>query len=211
MKTIYLFSIASHPKARHINPLKITLLKPEIDFTQYDNIIITSQQATKALKQYNAEEYLDKSALCISQKSAAAFRKIGGEVLAIGDGYGDNLTGLIREYPKKKKWLYLRAAKIASDFVVQCREEGYRIDEAVVYKSECSEKLKNIQVSKEAILIFTSPSSIECFLHHNQIEPTHKVIVIGESSAKSLPTSIKPIISKEKSIEACMNLALEII
>ena len=75
---IYLFSISSHPQAIHIDPLTITFLKPEIDFAKYDHLIITSQQAAKALKQYNAEKYVKKAALCISVKSAASFEKIGG-------------------------------------------------------------------------------------------------------------------------------------
>ncbi len=202
---IYLFSISSHPKAIHINPLQIDFFQPDIDFSKYDNIIITSQQASKALSFYKTDDYKEKEAICVSTKSADSYEKIGGSVLEIGSGYGDDLSAIIQKYPKERRWLYLRAKVVASDFVEKCKNKGYSIDEIVVYESRCSEKMANLNIEVNATLIFTSPSSLKCYLQHTMIQKTNKVIVIGKTTAKALPDGIEYTLAKETTIESCID------
>ena len=208
---IYLFSISSHPNAVHVNSLQITFLKPQIDFAAYDYLIITSKQASKALLQYDTKEYINKPALCVSVQSAKSFEAIGGKVLDIGGGYGDNLAAKIKEYPKETKWLYLRAEVVASDFVSLCQNEGYHIDEAVVYSSTCSAEILEVEVEPDATLIFTSPSSLKCFLKTHEFSSKHTIIVIGKTTAKVVPQGLDYHICESTTIQSCMKLAEKII
>jgi len=208
MKKIYLFSISKHPDATSINSLSIKLLKPEIDFSKYDYLIITSKQTTKSLQQYDKNLYIDKKALCVSKQSALSYENIGGKILDIGGGYGDNLVSKIKEFPKTTKWLYLRAKIVASDFVQRCQDNGYSIDEKVVYVSECSQEILEVKIENNATLIFTSPSSVECFLKMHAMPIDAKVIVIGKTTAKALPQNIEHFVAKKTSIESCVELAL---
>jgi uroporphyrinogen-III synthase len=203
---IYLFSISSHPDAISINSLDITFLKPAIDFSKYDYLIITSKQTSKALQQYDKNAYINKPALCISQQSAKSFEALGGKVLALGKGYGDTLVEKVKEYPKETKWLYLRAKIVASDFVAVCNKQGYSIDEAIVYESQCSQDILNVSVEEDAVLIFTSPSSVACFLRNSEIRVSNIVIVIGKTTAKALPKNIEYMISEDKTIDGCFKL-----
>jgi len=207
MRPIYLFSISSHPDAISINSLDITFLQPEIDFSLYDYLIITSKQASKALMQYDVKEFKNIPALCISKESAKSYKELGAEVLATGEGYGDKLVGSIKKYPKEKRWLYLRAKVIASDFVQQCRADGYLIDEAIVYESGCSQAILSCKVKEDAVLIFTSPSSLECFLQTHTLSKRSRVIVIGKTTAKAVPEGIEYYISEKTTIESCIALA----
>jgi uroporphyrinogen-III synthase len=207
MRPIYLFSISSHPDAISINSLDITFFQPEINFSKYDYLIITSKQASKALEQYANKEYLLKPALCVSAQSAKSFENSGGNVLAVGKGYGDNLVEQIKSYHKDKKWLYLRAKVIASDFVSTCKKEGYSIDEKIVYKSDCSSAIKEISVEDDAVLVFTSPSSVKCFLKNHNLLSTHKIIVIGKTTAKAIPPNCSYFLSNDTTIESCMQIA----
>ena len=200
----YLFSTSSHTDATSINSLDITLFKPEIDFSQYDYFIITSKQASKVLKQYSGEVL--KPALCISKASAEAYKNIGGEVLEVGEGYGDRLLDKIKAYPKSKKWLYLRAKVVASDFVGQVQDNGFDITEVIVYESRCSQDIQNIKIENDANLIFTSPSSVECFLKNHKIHSSMNIIVIGRTTAKLLPLNTDYKVSKETTIQACIDL-----
>ena len=209
MKTtqpIYLFSISSHPNAISVNSLDITFFKPDIDFSQYDNLIITSKQASKALTQYDKNSYIHLSALCVSLQSAKSYEALGGEVLDIGGGYGDNLIQKIHSYEKSKKWLYLRAKIVASDFVQRCKEDGYLIDEAIVYESSCSEAIDKVVVEEDAILIFTSPSSVKCFLQRHSFTKKQRLIVIGKTTAKVVPEGVSYEISPETTIESCFKM-----
>jgi len=202
-KPIYLFSISTHKRAININSLSITFFKPKIDFSEYDYLIITSKQVSKGLVEYGLDEY--KKALCVSKQSALAYEKIGGEVLEVGGGYGDNLVDIIKRYPKNTKWLYLRAKVVASDFVSTCRDDGYSIDEVVFYESECSKEILTCSVEDGAVLIFTSPSSVKCFLKNHTIKPTHKVIVIGNTTAKALPDGVEFVVSEKTTIQSCID------
>ncbi len=204
---IYLFSVSSHPDAIHINSLSVTFFKPDIDFKNVDYLILTSKQAVKALKQYPKEDFLDKKALCISKATAAAYEAMGGEVLQTGRGYGDTLADAIASYPKETRWLYLRAEVVASNFAEQLRSQGYSIDEAVVYKSECSQEILQAEVPKEAILIFTSPSSVNCYLQTHSLYSSQKIIVIGKTTKKALPNGMSSILSPNTTIESCIQIA----
>jgi len=206
-KPIYLFSISSHPDAISINSLSVDFLQPVIDFSDYDYLIITSKQASKALSYYDSDIYLKRPALCVSKQSALSYEALGGEVLDIGAGYGDTLEAKIRTFPKTTKWLYLRAKVVASDFVQKCQKDGYNIDEAVVYSSDCSQEIIDVDVKEGSTLIFTSPSSLHCFLKTHHIDKKSRVIVIGKTTAKALPEGIHYSISKETTIQSCMELA----
>lgn len=210
-KKIYLFSTNSHPDTIHINSLDTTFFKPEIDFSDYDYLIITSKQIAKALQQYEQASYIDKPALCVSTQSAKSFEAIGGEVLYTGEGYGDKLSRLIQTYSKEKKWLYLRAKEVASNFVDQAKDAGYKIDEAILYETFCAEAIRKSQPEDDAILIFTSPSSVQCFLKYNSLKITQKIIVIGKTTAKSLPKNLDYRISEETTIESCVKMAKKLL
>lgn len=207
-KPIYLFSISAHPHAISVNSLDIKLLKPHIDFQKYDYLIITSKQASEALQQYDKNEYIHMPAICVSKKSAEAFEKLGGKILACANGYGNDLSTIIKEFAHAKRGLYLRAKVVASDFICTCQKEGYSVDEIVVYESECSKAIRHVEVEDDATLIFTSPSSLHCFLKNHIITPLNKVVVIGNTTALALPEGIKYSISQETSIESCMEIGL---
>lgn len=209
-KKIYLFATSKSKDAINIKSLDVRFLKPDINFSKYNYLIITSKQTVKALEQYDKKYFIDIPALCVSIKTANLYKEFGGKILAVGDGYGDNLAKNINEYPKDTKWLYLRAELIASDFVQKSRDEGYKIDEEILYVSECSKEILDVRVSDDSTLIFTSPSSIGCFLKNNTIHPDAKVIVIGTTTANCLPEGISYIISENTSIESCVELALNI-
>lgn len=201
---IYLFSTSSHPDAISVNSLDITFLKPQIDFSSYDYFILTSKQAVESLKQY--DDLLLKPALCISEQTAKAYEKIGGSILNIGSGYGDTLMEKIQSYSKNTKWIYLRAKIVASKFVEELNKDSYNIKEIITYESKCSKEIECIEVENDATLIFTSPSSVKCFLAHNTISPNSKLIVIGDTTASALPQNLAYTVSNEKTVEACFEL-----
>ncbi len=206
-RQIYLFATSKHPDAISVKSLEVKFLKPSIDFSAYDYLIITSKQTVKALEQYDKKDFINIPALCVSEKTATSYENFGGKILDIGDGYGDNLVKNIKENSKDKKWLYLRAELIASDFVLRCQNDGYDIDEEILYVSQCSQEVLDVKICKNPTLIFTSPSAITCFLKTHTISVEAKVVVLGKTTAKSLPKDIKYFISEKTSIQSCIELA----
>ena len=202
MNKIYLFSATPNPKALHVNTLDFDFFQPKIDFSNYDYLVLTSKKAVDALGFYKKEDYINIPALCISRFTKEYYEKFNGKILDVGDGIGSNLQTIINTYPKEKKWLYLRAKEIAGS--------GLDIDEAIVYESRCSDEILNFKLEdKDVTLIFTSPSSVRCFLKNNSLHVEQKVIVIGSTTAKALPTEINYKIPFKTSIDSCLKLALE--
>ena len=197
---VYLFSATSSPYAIHINSLDFDFFQPTINFSKYDFLILTSKKAIDALLYYKKEDYINIPAFCISEFTKEYYESFGGKVMSVGNGLGSDLIPIINSYSKDKKWLYLRAKEIAGD--------GFKVDEAIVYESRCSDEILNFRLkNEECILIFTSPSSVRCFLKNNSIIPHAKVIVIGKTTAKSLPQNIKYMMPKISSIKECLKLA----
>ncbi len=207
MRSIYLFATTPHKDAISIKSLDMEFLTPNINFGDYDYIIITSKHAITALGAYEKSEYINKPFLCVSPKTASLYEEHGGVVLEAGNGYGDDLVLNIQKYPKTTRWLYLRAELIVSSFVDASRDLGYNIDEAVLYRSFCSKAMEDLRVSDDSTLIFTSPSSIECFLKNNTISPDAKVVVIGTVTAKYLPKGVKYVVSETTTIDSCLEAA----
>lgn len=201
MKKTFLFSATSHSDVTHINSLDFNFFTPKINFSNYDYLVLTSKKAVDALQNYNKKDYINIPALCISKFTSEYYEKFGGKVLRVGGGIGSELQTIIDTYPKEKKWLYLRAKEIAG--------EGLKTDEAIVYESRCSDEILNFRLhdaKEDCSLIFTSPSSIKCFLINNTIPHDAKVIVIGKTTAAHLPKNVEYKIAKNSSIEECIKL-----
>ncbi len=200
-KQIYLFSATPNPNAIHINSLDFNFFQPSINFSKYDFLILTSKKAVDALAFYDKKDYIDIPALCISKFTKEYYESFGGKILDVGGGIGSELKEIIDTYPQKTAWLYLRAKEIATS--------GFNTDEAIVYESRCCDEILNFKLDEKerCVLIFTSPSSIRCFLKNNTISPYAKVIVIGKTTAKLLPKHIKYFTPKNNSIVECIELS----
>ena len=200
MTKIYLFSATPNQNALHVNTLDFDFFQPTINFSKYDYLVLTSKKAVDALQFYKKEDYINIPALCISNFTKEYYQSFGGNILEVGNGIGSDLQQIIDTYPKQKKWLYLRAKEIASD--------ALHVEEAIIYESRCSDEILNFRLEDEdAILIFTSPSSVRCFLKNNSLHVEQKIIVIGTTTAKALPTKINYKISEKTSIKSCLELA----
>ncbi len=188
--------------------LHVKFLKIKIDFDRYDYLIITSKQAVAALEAFNPN-WKNKSVLAISSATANAVIRAGGTLLDVGDGYGDNLGGIICSYPKTTRWLYTRAKEIASDFVSVCIKSGFFVDEKIVYETSCAQAILQADIPGKATLIFTSPSSVRCFLKTHDLARFSHIIVIGQTTARALPLHVKYIVADEPTVESCIKKAKE--
>lgn len=207
-KNIYLFSLTPYAGVNHINTLHVSYFTPQIDFTQYDYLIITSKQVLEALKNYD-ESWKSLAVLAVSKPTAEAVKKAGGKILEFGSGYGDHLAKIINSYNQEKRWLYLRGKEVASDFALTCKQNGYDIDEAILYETSCSDDCYHVSVQEDAALIFTSPSSVECFLKHHDFKHTQNIIVIGTTTARAIPHGISYKIASNPTMQSCIQKAQE--
>ena len=153
---IYLFSKTSHPDVNYIPILSTEFFQPDIDFSNYDAIVLTSKQAVTALEKIS-KQWTDIPVLTIADLTAAMAEKAGASVMSKGNGYGDSLADIIINGYAQKRWLYPRPEVVASDFSQKVRNAGVNLEDAIVYKTSCNAEAGRENIEDDAILIFTSP------------------------------------------------------
>lgn len=209
MRPIYLISQTPYPGVIHVPILSLRFLTPDIDFSAYSGLIFTSKQAIKSLQNY-PDMWKNLPSICVSEATASAARDTGVKDIAVAEGYGESIPDLLVSKQSGGRWLYLRPKEIASEWVETAREKGVEIDEAIMYETLCNNGGELPDIDANGVLIFTSPSSIACFLARRSILPSHAVVVIGKTTQKALPPQIKSTLSEQTNVAACLKKAREI-
>ena len=207
MRPIYLISKTSHKNGYgviHVPILSISFLHPPIDFNSYDGLIITSKEGARALQNYTLE-WQKLNIVCVGEATANEIRRLGGVHITVAAGYGDSIVDVLKN--QERRWLYLRPRSIASSWPQYARDMGNKIDEVVIYETTCNESRQTVEIATDGILIFTSPSSIECFLKKYDFLPTNDVVCIGTTTQKALPQGVSYILSDETSVASCIEKA----
>ena len=209
MRPIYLISKTPYAGVIHIPILTIAFLHPNIDFTEYEGVIVTSKQALLALQEYTFE-WRDLQWICVSEGTAEAARQLGAVQVEVGDGYGVSIPNVLGTKKRYGKWLYLRPKVIASEWVECARSEGFEIDEAILYETTCNEEASHYTIADDAVLVFTSPSSIECFYTSYQILPSHTIVTIGKTTQSAFHSAKEVFVSPQTSVASAVELARKI-
>ena len=106
--------------------------------------------------------------------------------------------------------MYPRAEIIVSTFSKRLKEDGVDIDEAIVYNTTCNLDIELQNIEDDAVLAFTSPSAITCFLKKFTFKDTHKIVVIGSTTQKRLPLHVKSELSEKTTVKSVIDLAKKI-
>jgi uroporphyrinogen-III synthase len=207
LRPIYLISKTPYDGVIHIPILTISFLTPDINFDLYKGIIVTSKQGALALRHYRAN-WDRLNVICVGESTAQEMKKLGVKHLECADGYGANIFNVLRQY--RGKWLYCRPKVIATSWPSHAREEGMLIDEVILYETTCNETMEKIDLAENGVLIFTSPSSIECFLQKYSFRGMRDIVVIGKTTQNALPVGVKSILSETTSVESCVEKAREL-
>ncbi len=202
---IYLFSKTPHSEVIHVPILTVRYLRPDIDFSVYDAIVITSKEAVDALNA-TGTDWKRLPVLCVASKTAEKVRDAGGEILEVGSGYGDDIARIIFEHYPQKRWLYAKPVQTASDFAERLRHDGVKIDDCTVYETQCNSNVK-VTIKDKAVLAFTSPSAVECFLARFSFKAKHRVCVIGKTTLQALPDNLKAQMPHNPSVDELVLLA----
>jgi uroporphyrinogen-III synthase len=186
--------------------LNIKFLDIDIDLSDIDALIFTSKNSAKALE-LSKLSWKQIPAYCISEPTAKYIKSLNSNLAYIGDdGHGNEFAKQLIPLLKGKKVLYIRAKEVVSDLEYILKSNNIDITSLIAYETICS-KLNNIKIGNDSTIIFTSPSSIKCFLSNFTWNESFKAICIGKTTAKHMPKNINFQIPEKTSIEACINLA----
>ena len=208
MKTkIFLLSEKEFEGASNLPCIKIDFLKKSVDLSSYEALIFSSKNGVIAIDNIN-KGWKSLPSYAIGSATANQVKELGGMVAySAKNSYGDSFAGEIKGRLEGKKALFIRPKVVASSLNTILKEAGVLLDELIAYETVCADPKKSQKPPKNSIIIFTSPSTIECFFKSFSWDESYKAVVIGKVTASFMPKEIEFALSPKPSIDECIVLA----
>ena len=210
-KEIYLLSPVIHKGTISLPMIEFSLTASSLDLSTYDLLMFTSKQAVKSANILNPR-WKEIPCLSIGSATTRQIEALGGTVAYQPTSfYGKVLSKEILMRFKDKHIVYLRPKEVSFDSKAFLASEGITLDEKVIYETRCKHYPSSAQPPKNAIIIFTSPSTIHCFLKNFIWDSSYTAVVIGDATKEHLPKDVNVSVSDKPLIEACVTKAREIL
>ena len=209
-KKIYILSDKKVQNAINLPVIEIQYINQTINLQNYDALIFTSKNAIKALDSMG-NSWKDIPSYVIAPQTANILKSLGGNLIFTGkQNHGNEFALEIQNELKGKKVLYVRGKKIISNIIEILNGNGVLCDSLVVYETVCKKYEKEIVLPKNSIIIFSSPSTIDCFFENVKWDESFLAVSIGKTTAKYFPSYVIPHISDTTSLVSCVEKAQEL-
>ncbi len=209
-KNIYILSDTYVEHAKNLPVIQTVPLKKDIDLKKYDAIIFTSKNGVKAIDTMNSD-WKQIDSYTISNKTAKQVKELGGKVAFISnEGHGDEFANELIKLLQGKNVVFLGAKKVVTNLVKILNDNNIKCEHEIVYETQCINYEDKIDIPEKSIIIFSSPSTIKCFLNNVNWKDSFTAISIGKTTAKYFPNNIQPLISETPSLQGCVQKALNL-
>ncbi|MEA3433307.1 MAG: uroporphyrinogen-III synthase [Campylobacterota bacterium] len=210
-KAIYLLSPTPKEGTIALPMIDFTVTAKSIDFSHSDTLIFTSKQAVITAEMIDVS-WKNYPSIAIGAATKKQIEDLGGKVIYHPKSfYGETLSQDIAQFFRDKKLLYLRPKEISFDSKGFLEKEGIELQEQIIYKTSCIQYSAEEKPSKSAIIIFTSPSTIHCFLKNFEWDESYTAVVIGKATKVHLPANAEYVVADTPLISSCIEKANEIV
>ena len=204
---IYLLSPHAKEGCIHLPMISFGIVEKTLTLEGYELLMFTSKQAVISAEKLNPN-WKKIPCLAIGSATAKQIKTLGGSVhYQPRSFYGATLSHDIMSKFKEKKILYLRPKEVSFDSKGFLAKEGIGLDEKIIYETVCKYYSGEKKPEKQAIIIFTSPSTIHCFLKNFEWDESYTAVVIGEATKKHLPANARYEVADTPLIDACIEKA----
>lgn len=208
---IYLLSPLEKEGTKHLPMIAFSIYDVDLEVASYDYLMFTSKQAVVSAESLNPQ-WKTIPTLAIGKATAKQIEKLGGTVAYHPKSfYGASLGQDIIENFSDKKILYIRPKEVSFDSKMFLTKVGITLDEAVIYETHCITYKPSNRPEKGAIIIFTSPSTIHCFLKNFDWDESYIAIVIGEATKEHLLENTRVFVADVPLISSCVSKAKELL
>ena len=206
-RPIYLLSPTPREGTISLPLIRFSIIANSIDFSKSDTLLFTSKQAVVTANNID-QNWIKYPCIAIGPATKKQIESLGGKVIYTPkDFYGESLNRDIAHFFSDKKLLYLRPEEISFDSKGFLEKEGITLEEQIIYKTSCIAYEQEQYPVKNAIIIFTSPSTIYCFLKNFPWDESYTAVVIGKATKVHLPQNVHFVVADEPSIHACIKKA----
>ncbi|NOX16001.1 MAG: uroporphyrinogen-III synthase [Epsilonproteobacteria bacterium] len=211
MSKIYLLNSDKFENIMNLPVIKINFFNKVVNLDLYDAIIFTSKNAIRAINAIN-QEWKNRDIYSIGQGTSKEIKLHNATpIYTAKNSYGDSFAQEISKSLRGKKILFLRAKKVTSNLNTTLKDLGIDLDEIVVYETVCQRYNNHKKPEKDSVIIFTSPSTVNCFFKNFTWDESYKAVVIGKVTAKAMPDDIDIFYAKEQTLKSCVQTANSLI
>lgn len=208
---IYLLSPLTKEGCVHLPMIDFVLLDMTLDLSGCDTLMFTSKQAVKSAEVLNPK-WKDLPCLAIGSATAKEIESLGGKVIYQPKSfYGETLSQDIITMFQDKKILYLRPKEVSFDSKHFLAKAGILLQEKIIYKTSCITYAAKNKPVQNAIIIFTAPSTIHCFLKNFAWDESYTAVVIGEATKEHLPENARYEVADTPLIDSCIIKARQVL
>jgi len=208
--SIYLCSPKVYKNSISLPLIKFKRLKESLNLTAYTTLLFTSKQAVIYTNEIS-NSWKEKKILAVGSATAKIAKELGAiNVYHPKEFYGKELAKDIIDKFNKDKILYIRPKIVAFDSKAFLLNKGIDINEEIIYETNCVE-YSNKKLDENAIIIFTSPSTIDCFLKSFKWNSNWRAVVIGKTTLNNLNNNIIAYVADKPTINSCIEKAYELI
>ncbi len=209
-KAIYLLSPTPKEGTIALPMIDFTVTAKSIDFSHSDTLIFTSKQAVVTADKIDSS-WKNYPCIAIGSATKKQIEDLGGKVVYHPKSfYGETLSQDISQFFSDKKLLYLRPKEVSFDSKGFLEKEGITLQEQIIYETSCLNYTLGEKPSRNAIIIFTSPSTIYCFLKNFEWDESYTAVVIGKATKVHLPENAEYVVADTPLISSCIEKAKEI-
>ena len=203
---IYLLTEEKRQGVLNFPVIKINFLAPQISFDGVDFLIFTSKNGVRAIDKIT-DEWKKIPSLAIGKATANEIKQRGGILeYTAKSSYGEDFAKEIISRYQNKTFLFLRAKKIVSDIKSIFENSSNNLIEKVVYETTCNKP--NTHLKRPAFVIFSSPSTVECFLKIENMENIIPIAIGNKTKEALIQNKINSFLLPNKpSIDECIKLA----
>jgi len=204
---IYLTSPLPREGTRPLAMIDFELTADRIDYRGCDTLLFTSKQAVRSAEAIDPE-WKRLPAVAIGPATEREILALGGRVLHRPQKfYAKELAKDLAELFRERSLLYLRPEKVSFDTRGFLKRAGIELKEQIIYRTFCRGYMPEEAPEPGSIIVFTSPSTIHCFLENFSWDESYTAVVIGEATLEHLPPGCRCVIAREPSIDACLEKA----
>jgi len=206
---IYLLSPLKKEGTISLPMISFEVVAKEIDFSSCDTLMFTSKQAVVSANTID-ESWKEYPCIAIGGATKRKIEELGGTVIFHPkEFYGEVLAKDILKSFANKKLLYLRPKVVSFDSKAYLEKNSIALEEQIIYETSCVKYTKEDKPKENAIIIFTSPSTIKCFFENFEWDSSYMAVLIGKATEEHLPNYCKFVVADEPLIDACVRKAME--
>jgi len=203
-RPIYLLSPLPKEGVISLPMIAFERVADEIDFSSCDTLMFTSKQAVATAEAIDSG-WKDIPAVAIGPATKKAIETLGGTVIFFPRNfYGEQLSEEIAQFFRDRHILYLRPETVSFDSRGYLQKRGILLQEQIIYRTSCRAYPPERQPPESSVIVFTSPSTIRCFLKNFDWLQSYTAVVIGESTKAHLPDGADYAVADAPLIDYCI-------